>query len=549
MFGYGYSQNIWMEMTSENAEIDRMGKQALDFEEFDKNFQKAISLTKRIEEKASKSGNKLLIAYSYNTYGTIFRMNKNTSLALRYYKKALKTLDNEHPTKTPFIYYNIYRTYVVNSDFKTALTYLFMMLKYYEKKNNLYGIGRVKTEIGELYLYMNNLKTSEKYIHEGKIIAEKLKDKNLIYLNNLCYINILLAKNNSKNALFYSKKYLNDIKQISDKKFLGYYYESISAIHETDKNYKAALDYIDSAIAITKKESEIVGYNISKANILMSAKKYPDSEIILTKAIKDAINVHRLDYELDAREKLIELYKKQSKSLESAKLIVENDKLKEKLIVQKNNNNLIALDYQYQLESKNKLINDYKTSSKRWIVMTFFILAILGIILIFIMIHIITLKKKNIKKDKRLEMIRRQKETTERELASNALLLIENKKLLENIKNELSAISISDAGKKKIHEIEKSISSSLQTEKNWKKTIMHFEKVDPIFFQKLKELCPDLSPSELKHCAYIRIQLNNKEVAMLLGIEPSSVKVARYRIKKKLNLSTEENLSDFISKL
>ena len=71
-----------------------------------------------------------------------------------------------------------------------------------------------------------------------------------------------------------------------------------------------------------------------------------------------------------------------------------------------------------------------------------------------------------------------------------------------------------------------------------------------IFFAKiLKDYKPDLSNYELKLCALIRLNLNMKEMATILGISAESVKTARYRLRKKLALSREENLIDFIMTL
>jgi len=78
---------------------------------------------------------------------------------------------------------------------------------------------------------------------------------------------------------------------------------------------------------------------------------------------------------------------------------------------------------------------------------------------------------------------------------------------------------------------------------------LHFEQVHQHFFTRLKEACPDLSSAELKLCALIRLNLNMKESATILGISPTSVKTARYRLRKKLNLSQEESILDYLLKI
>lgn len=56
-----------------------------------------------------------------------------------------------------------------------------------------------------------------------------------------------------------------------------------------------------------------------------------------------------------------------------------------------------------------------------------------------------------------------------------------------------------------------------------------------------------MTNNEVRHCTYIKLGLTNKEVANMLHVAPKTVEAARYRIKKKLNLSKEESLGQFIA--
>lgn len=76
-----------------------------------------------------------------------------------------------------------------------------------------------------------------------------------------------------------------------------------------------------------------------------------------------------------------------------------------------------------------------------------------------------------------------------------------------------------------------------------------FESIDPQFFKKLTEINPKLSSLELKNCAYIRMNMDNYEVSRILNIELKSLQMTRYRLKKKLKLSKEKNLREFIMEL
>lgn len=81
---------------------------------------------------------------------------------------------------------------------------------------------------------------------------------------------------------------------------------------------------------------------------------------------------------------------------------------------------------------------------------------------------------------------------------------------------------------------------------NWGDFDLYFESLNKNFYTRLKQRYPDISNNDLKICALIKLNLSIKEMASILNISPDSVKTARYRLRKKLQLHTEENLTDFI---
>ncbi len=86
-------------------------------------------------------------------------------------------------------------------------------------------------------------------------------------------------------------------------------------------------------------------------------------------------------------------------------------------------------------------------------------------------------------------------------------------------------------------------------DKDWNNFKLYFENVHREFFIRLNQDFPDLTPNELKLAALIRLNLNIKESALILGISPESVKTARYRLRKKLNLEQETSILNFFLEL
>ncbi len=80
----------------------------------------------------------------------------------------------------------------------------------------------------------------------------------------------------------------------------------------------------------------------------------------------------------------------------------------------------------------------------------------------------------------------------------------------------------------------------------WSDFESRFESAFDAFYKVLLDQFPALTPNERKLCALLRSGLSSKDIAILTFQNPQSVDVARYRLRKKLNLANEENLSDFL---
>lgn len=79
-----------------------------------------------------------------------------------------------------------------------------------------------------------------------------------------------------------------------------------------------------------------------------------------------------------------------------------------------------------------------------------------------------------------------------------------------------------------------------------KKLKLHFQEMHQEFYKKLKARHPRLTPTDLKHCTLIKMNLNTKEIASLLNVKPSSIQTSRVRLKQKMALGSSENLIDYI---
>ena len=132
-----------------------------------------------------------------------------------------------------------------------------------------------------------------------------------------------------------------------------------------------------------------------------------------------------------------------------------------------------------------------------------------------------------------------------KEVVNFALHIVEKNDFLEQLQK-----TIAESDKpQNFQQINKLIVQNLSTEKDRKEFKANVENVNEAFFLKLEEKFPKLTKNEKRLCALLRLNLSSKEIANVQNISPSSVNINRHRLRKKLNIPEEENLSEFLNKV
>ena len=134
-------------------------------------------------------------------------------------------------------------------------------------------------------------------------------------------------------------------------------------------------------------------------------------------------------------------------------------------------------------------------------------------------------------------------ESVNRELASTTMAVIKKNELLNTLRVKLQQTATDGASVKSALKI---IDENLDKNSDWETFQQAFNNSDRDFLKKLKELHPALTPNDLKLCVYLRLNLSSKEIAPMLNISPQSVEIKRFRLRKKMELNHEENLTDYI---
>jgi len=114
--------------------------------------------------------------------------------------------------------------------------------------------------------------------------------------------------------------------------------------------------------------------------------------------------------------------------------------------------------------------------------------------------------------------------------------------LSESVRQEAPKANIN----RMIKDIRHGIQQNINDDENWEKFEETFNLVYDNYMRKLTEHFPDLKLNDRKLCAYLRMGLSSKEMASLLNTSTRSIETARYRLRKKLQMDSGENLKEFI---
>ncbi len=160
------------------------------------------------------------------------------------------------------------------------------------------------------------------------------------------------------------------------------------------------------------------------------------------------------------------------------------------------------------------------------------------------------IKKNRIAREKQEEIYRQEIEHKKKELTSQTLHLVQKNTFIQELKENLENLKSSpDKFKTEFRRIVMLLKKENASDKDWEVFKTYFADVHNDFDQKLKTLYSDISEKEIRLAAFLRMNLTTKEIAATLNVLPDSILKSKYRLKKKLNLDKETDLTGFLNTL
>ncbi|MCF8273609.1 MAG: helix-turn-helix transcriptional regulator [Flavobacteriaceae bacterium] len=164
------------------------------------------------------------------------------------------------------------------------------------------------------------------------------------------------------------------------------------------------------------------------------------------------------------------------------------------------------------------------------------------------------LREKTLENEKRIvqlknESLRNEVKIKSKQLANTAMALVKKNETLQDIKSELTNNKDSFENQYAYKKILKKVDNSIAHKDEWKIFEHNFNQVHEEFFNSLKHKHSNLTPKDLKICAYIKMNLSNKEIAPLMNVSIRGLETHRYRLKKKLDLENDISVTSYLINL
>jgi len=171
----------------------------------------------------------------------------------------------------------------------------------------------------------------------------------------------------------------------------------------------------------------------------------------------------------------------------------------------------------------------------------------IGLLLSLISFYAIRQKMKRTKIEK--EKVDAALAFKKKELTTHALNLARKNETLENLKSQAQELKEKENMGAGYNQLIRSINFDLQDDNNWQNFSRYFEEVHKDFNSNVKTKYPQVTSNELRLLALLKMNLSSKEIANILNISSEGIKKARYRLRKKLGLTTEDSMQDLVLKL
>jgi tetratricopeptide (TPR) repeat protein len=544
----------------------------------------AISICLNSLEDYIPLGPSLFTLYLYSTLGELYLKKDLPVLSLSYLEDAMYEYElikkegivfsNSQPTQQPWLTINIGNIFFNQGQYQKALERYELSMSYFSLLDSLLpkirGLSTTYNNIALVHIELQNYNIALENINKAYNLREKYNFNPIDIahsfksLSELYYIwnmqdkgNLYLAKTDSINKVIQEQK-LSKYKDFDElvfklsENYLGNCYEYKGEYLSNQKRYDQALEAYNKASSyygeFTFQKVSLIN---KKANVYYMLAEYENC----LKAVEECI---LLSKEQNLQKQIEIALELKIKALNMLGLSSKIELLVEEILENK--------DYRYSiqvsqllsgLESKNEIlikkreIEEQKQKNSRIVFISIIVILILAFTLAYFLSRKVYLDKQMIIASQNEKIAKSELEHKKRELAAISTNIVQENEQVSNILKDLkyySSLLKSEKDRNSFSPLIKSINRLLSEKRKEDLYSDQFNAAYPGYLEYLTRTYPDLTTADLKLCTFLRMNLNTKEIADIMGLSVRSIESRRYRLRKKLNLSKEEDLvSNLIS--
>jgi tetratricopeptide (TPR) repeat protein len=435
-------------------------------------------------------------------------------------------------------------TYVLMNDPVKAIEHYLYCLRIYETIGDLDGVACSYSNIGGVYMDVNNFQMAHEYYAKALSIWHKLGCKGCV-MNTWFNIGLICQKEEDyTRAQRLYERSLSMAKNLKDTAMMVYTLLNTSEIYQVRKDYTNAFALRQQAFVMAEAahNDEIIAEIYGSMSELY----------VIKKDVKQALELARKGLELSQRTQST-IYTMNNYNRLSQALYLARDyrnafyyqslynTMRDSLSHAEGGQKLMKLEAAYQLEKKQTRLTaatqqyEYQRFRRNIVVIAIVCILVIGLLLY----------------SQRLASVSRQLEFNTQQLNLQVQNLKAKSELLEKITQDAEELkkALPLQNEAKLNEVHTILLGSIITEDHWDRFKKSFEEVYPGFFGRIRYYYPDITASELRLAAFIRLGISLQEAATVLGISVDSLKKSRYRLKKKLSIPEGVGLDEFILRL
>jgi len=505
-----------------------------------------------------------------NNISDLYYKEENYAKAIKYKIEEQKQYTKEkNDSMVAFCNEKLGVMYYHIGNYNLASDYLMKALLYFEDHNNKRMEGQIATNLANVFTRLENHKKAIDFLRHAEKIFIDSSSFNKKTLSAL-YTNLGLAYNGFNkpdSAMYYYNKALKLINKEESPLYVASITNNIGEVEFERGKYNEALAYYTEALQLFSIIENQNGMGAAKSNIAkikIETKKYKEAITLSYEALDHFKKINALFFIVSTHKQLYKAYKGQGE-YEKALLTLE--------LVQKDNDSLMGvktteyianLEMQYTiqkeqqkfklLEQESQLIEKELKLKQIYLYVTIGGVLFLLITTILVLINLRgSLQRNKLKQDllsQEQEKLRDSLFFKQKEIENFANYIQEKNKLLSDLKNEIHALTKSPSNNfNDLKNLTQIVTQSLHVDNDRKELELKLDQIHQEFINRLKNIFPKLTKTETRLCSLLLLELSSKEIAGIMNIEYASVKTSRNRLRKKLNLTTQADIGEFLNKI